>query len=178
MRKLVILIALVLTMSTASAQMIGVTNNQQTPRVQRVDNSPVFRPTVGSLRFSAGFPEFFTVSYNHYFTSYFMIGGGTGLGVCPSRFWPPAMPIFAEMDLRTPKYKWSLFLNLKIGVNLFGDYGAWESDPFVASADVGISYKNLNLGVGLSPAAYHVGAIDFFVSYNLPVSTIEKWLFK
>ncbi len=186
------------------AQMVVVTTNQQTPRVQRVDNSPVFRPTVGSLRFSAGLPGLFTVSYNHFFTSYFMIGGGTGLGYYYGKSWEereefndywseievdvPAMPLFAEMDLRTPKYKWSLFLNVKVGVNLFGRsseihsntgfrYG-YSSRPFFASAAVGISYMNLNLGVGISTIMYNAGAPDFFVSYNLPLSTIEKLFFK
>ncbi len=173
MRKLVILIALVLTMSTASAQMIGATNNQQTPRVQRVDNSPVFRPTGGSLRFKAGIPWDFLVSYNHYVTSYFMIGGGTGIAYDGEG---ESFPIYAEMDLRTPKFKWSLFLNIRVGVDMFAvGIDLFESGYFAAS--LGVSYKNLNAGFGLSTVAAETGWPEVFVSYNLPISTIEK-LFK
>ena len=190
MKRILFFAALFLSVGmTTSAQMIGATNNQQTPRTQRVNDSPVFRPTGGSLRFSTGVPGLFTVSYNHYISSSFMIGGGTGVGFCAYSYTRHssygsyqvegtdiAAPIFAEVDIRTPKYKWSLFLNLKSGFHIFS--GRDDNEPFFAAAAVGISYKNLNLGVGISTIMTNDGWPDFFVSYNLPISTIEKWLFK
>lgn len=220
MKKIVLIAAMLFGLGfTANAQMVGATNSQPTPRESRTDNSPLYRPTDRSLRFSIGAPQIFTVSYNHYLTSYFMIGGGLGFGMQNGEerayrpgyqrsryYWDdeyssiysiisPALPVFVEMDVRTPKYKWSLFLNMKIGLNLFGatdSYEKWEDktdyygDPvyatlsydynkFLFSAAVGASYKNLNLGFGVSNVG-SMGNLNLFISYNLPFTTIDKWL--
>lgn len=223
MKRLVLIAALVVVFATtASAQMIGATNNYTTPRTDSF--SPTMRPTGGSLRFSAGYPGLFTVSYSHYLKPYFMVGGGAGLGYQSGyryRYRPgytagssyytyyenswsdeykenhTAVPLFLEMDLRTPKYKWSLFLNLKMGLNLFGgdsrkySESTWITDAygntvyenyedhyyvFFIAAAAGISYQNINLGMGIA-SGYKVRP-NFFLSYNLPISTLDRWLFK
>ena len=221
MKKIILTAAMLFGLGfTANAQMVGATNSQSTPRESRTDNSPLYRPTDRSLRFSIGAPQIITVSYNQYLTSYFMIGGGLGFGMQngeessyrpgyqESRYYwnyansfsnsttSPAIPVFVEMDVRTPKYKWSLFFNMKIGLNLFGatdSYEEWKytidyyGDPvyvthsydyhkFLFSAAVGASYKNLNLGFGFSNVV-SMGNLNLFISYNLPFTTIDKWLF-
>ena len=231
MKKILLTVALLLTFGvSANAQIIGATNSQKTSNPKQSDNSPIYRPTGGSLRFSSGYPGLFTVSYNHYFTPGFMLGGGLGVGYPEymTSYYRPgyyfrrdnydgsyyidwmneyrdyfcdneiAMPAFVEMELRTPKYKWSLFLNLKVGLNLFGEddavrrylddtdyYGndvykteTLDHKVFLFTAAVGISYKNINLGFGYgNQHKAYVPPITFFLSYKLPLTTINKWLF-
>ena len=207
MKRVIIIAALLLTFGlTAQAQMVGATNNQQTPRVQRGDNSPLYHPTGGALRFETGFPHVLNVAYVHHLTPSFMFGGGTGVSGCGetrTRYYSDGsrseyrwnedeldacLPLFLEAELHTPRFKWSLFLNVKAGYNLLRHKdGGWSEnsyyngyyyleykyDRFFFDASVGFSYKNLSLGLGYSTVFYG----KFSLSYNLPVSTISKWFF-
>ena len=105
------------------------------------------------------------------------------------------MPLFVEAEVRTPRYKWSLFLNVKLAFNLFApkdyyynglnyntpDYNSWNHTE-VCSVDyhtvdfytmAGVSYKNINFGVGYST----VNEVNITLSYNLPFTTIKKRFF-
>ena len=219
MKRTIIIAVLLLTFGfTAQAQMVGATNNQQTPRVQRSDNSPLYHPTGGAIRFEGGFPHFFSIAYVYHINPQIMFGAGTGIGLCgetyttryyykPSNSYTysfdhkhiyrgtegPTIPLFVEVELHTPKYKWSLFLNVKAGYNLFRptDYSSidhrdnlyrypdyaydeyWTYDRFFFDASIGVSYKDLSLGGGYSTVCYW----NAFISYNIPISTISKWFF-
>ena len=180
--------------SLADAQIIGSTNSASSPRSPKVDNSPLCRPTGSALRFSLGFPGLLTVAYNHQMTSSFMVGGGVGVGACSrSRIrydWRgahvPVMPIYAETELRTPRYKWSLFVNVKVGYSLFtpedDDYmwaDGYTYTPWFLAATAGTSYKNLHLGMGVSTVTLDIVVpyVSGFLSYSLPLSGIKRALF-
>lgn len=168
----------------------------------RVDNDPLYRPTGGSLRFLVGVPDLlFSIAYNQQITSGFMVGGGVGYGrgKYVVRYWDSwgydydertadCIPIYFETELRTPKYEWSLFINLKAGIGIFPekkeDYYyngkpeyTYEYRTFLASVTIGGSYKNLNLGVGISTWGIPDVPVVFSLSYNLPFTAIDKGLF-
>ena len=214
------LLVLVLTVAvavTATAQMVGATNRQNPQGMQTTGNSQQYHPTGPALRFEAGMPHFITAAYVYHINSNVMVGGGAGLGALRYKyfkyqFYKPAnsntyspsnewlnnyydvfcMPVFLETELHTPRYKWSLFLNVKLGYNLFrpedhydkghrlNDYGYSYSDitydyeyiydPFFISATAGVSYKNLSLGVGYSTSL----PVCAYISFNLPISTLSN----
>ena len=145
-----------------------------------------YRPTGGSIRFAiengVAFDDYLisgaSVAYNHQITPYFMIGGGfgravskgqyTGIWRCPFLM---CIPIYVESEIRTPRYKWSLFTNLKVGVSIYDD-----NCSYFTNLTFGGSYKNLNLGVGIGTWGFDIYPI-FTLSYNLPINTIIKGLF-
>ena len=207
------------TIGTASAQMVGATNNNPAGRTQQSGNSPLYHPTGAALRFSVGIPHYFTVAYGYHISSSLMVGGGFGIGgqgrtyryysyYKPSDSYyyelsrtedyhsfktSPCMPVFLEAELHTPRYKWSLFLNVKAGYNLFhkDDYyhsgyrdesyqwSDWAHDEervydrFFFIGTVGVSYKNISLGAGYNTAS----KTGLCFTYNLPTTSISKALF-
>ena len=227
MRRTIIIATLLLfSCIAAQAQMVGATNNQNPQREQRVDNSPFYHPAGGAFRFEGGFPHLFSVAYVYHLNSHIMFGAGTGVGLSGYTreyryYYKPAnsytyklydirgperdydalsMPLFVEIDLHTPRYKWSLFLNVKAGYNLFRpedesksygflqniDYDSYDYrlsdhaykyyytyDRFFFDASVGFSYKNVSLGGGCSTVYY----FNAFLSYNLPIKTIKRLLY-
>ena len=197
---------LVAFVSLADAQIIGSTNSATSPRSPKVDNSPLYRPTGGYIRFSGGFPTLLSVAYNYQLTPSFMFGGGVGVGFVRQvyRYWEAgelveqkiensdelgSMPIYAEAELRTPKYKWSLFLNIKVGYSLFTPedkevwrYGNYTEQrhysPWLIAVAAGASYKNLHLGVGMSNVSAGDGFNpNVFLAYSFPLSGIKRALF-
>lgn len=193
MKKLFLFAAVLLFLGLpVDAQMIGATNNQQTPRTST--NNSLNRPTGSYLKISAGYPDVGTLAYNYQITPWLMAGIGGGFGFVPVRTvyderssgsvyvtesMNPAMPVYAEFELCTPKYKWSLFFNFKLGYYLAsgadyyhrysnGDVVYDDVTKNLVSASIGASYMNLHLGVG-----YNVqGSMNFFVAYSLPLSLI------
>ena len=184
------------------------------PEVVKIDNDPKYKPTGEDLRFVAGLQHiYFSIEYNQWYTSSFMVGLGTGLGSRreikykfyeDGRGWVEnggnnklAIPIYLETELRTPRYKWSLFINLKAGMYIplvkgdvaydvayYDDYYEgwykWKRKPFLASLTIGGSWKNLNLGVGVTTGGGFIEPdIPFTasLSYNIPFKTIRKALF-
>ena len=191
--------------SLADAQIIGSTNSATSPHTPKVDNSPLYRPTGSYIRFSGGYPTLLTAAYNYQLTPSFMFGGGVGLG-CVRRMWmkwiadewvfqnwmktdPQVMPIYAEAEFRTPRYRWSMFLNIKVGYSLFtpediirksydGHY-ADNYSPWLIAVTTGASYKNLHLGVGVSNVVFpdEDSFFSFFLAYSLPFNRIKHSLF-
>lgn len=162
--------------------------------VVKVSDDPLYRSTGGSLRFLGGATDvIFSMAYNYQITSSFLIGGGVGYG--EGRYEEkgyyseyersnPAIPVYLETEFRTPRYKWSLFVNLKVGMHFFFDKRedtydrTYDYKPLFASCTFGGSWKNLNLGVGITTAGwYYKLPFTFSLSYNLPFKTIKKGLF-
>ena len=183
--------------------------SQKIPIVELKRISP-YRQTGGYLRFLAGYSDVCgSVAYNYFFTPSIMIGGGMGFGFSIAETletyhdnysnWThtdhikpePALPIFLEADIRTPRYMLSFFINAKIGIYLFtpgkrswtrGNSDYEESFKTIfASFSLGVSYKNLNLGAGLTTNGFevdkHVAPLVFFISYNIPISSLSSSLF-
>lgn len=163
----------------------------------KIDNDPKYKPTGEYLRVVAGLQDiYFSIEYNQWYTSSFMVGLGTGLGDCREiKYYYElekggtnnlAIPIYLETELRTPRYKWSLFMNLKAGMYIPLEKGyvegkyKWENKLFLASLTIGGSWKNLNLGVGVTTGGWlddDVLPLTASLSYNIPFKTIRKALF-
>ena len=220
MKRIILAAVLLLALAPcASAQMVGATNRQSGGFLAS-DPSPLYRPTGPSIRFSIGAAPLISVAYNHPLTPWFMVGGGVGLcfvngtehrenytaeGSAGYYYWVHTydhnykmrdgggIPLFVEAEVRTPRYKWSFFVNTKLGYILnapentswFGSdiitpsyYGdstnnRWkEWNKILFSLTAGASYKNVSLGIGY---AYTEG-FNLQLSYNLPISVITSHL--
>lgn len=203
---------------SAGAQMVGATNRQSGGFIAS-DPSPLYRPTGPSIRFSIGAAPLVSVAYNHQLTPWLMVGGGVGLcfvngtnyeqsyyaeGSYGNYWWSyrnsweyhtrdgGGIPLFVEAEVRTPRYKWSFFVDTKLGYilnapedrieretdrspNYTGDYAydrRNEWNRILFSLTAGASYKNVSLGLGY---AYTEG-FNLQLSYNLPVSVITSKL--
>ena len=182
--------------------------------------SPVYRPTGSSIRLSIGVPGLITAAYNYQVTPWFMIGGGTGYGMSyyTANYSIPAfyvsgssgdvliearsysklqtgyaIPLYFETEFRTPKYKWSAFLNVKMGANIgvktrylelpegrnfyttdsqgnsvFSETTInWHT--FFVSAALGFGYKHFSMGYGLGlQGGKRFG--NLFLAYNIPLT--------
>ncbi len=217
MKKTLLLLFLAASM-VASAQMIGATNSQGTYRPAG-DNYNL-RPTGSLLRFGVGTP-YASLAFDYQLTPWLMVGVGAGYGdvrMVREHFYynKPAnsyewylyrtdftekfdfvrcIPMYVEAELRTPRYKWSVFLNVKMGYclplseNIYRDgrnqyyaYGEegyaleerMEAKRFLFAALAGVGYKNVSLGFGYSNCVD--GGITLNISYNLPIATLRRWL--
>lgn len=146
------------------------------PETKKKTIAPTYRPTGGYLRISSGYPVVGGLAYNHQITPYFMVGGGAGFSwskLYEEDIWgryyfnETAIQIYAETELRTPKYNWSLFLNLKLGTTI---PLIMYADPVFVAIHAGVSYQNLHLGVGFSTSSY-IG-FSGFLSYSLPLKLL------
>ena len=189
-----------------SAQIEALPMDREPEKPTKVESS-LYRKTGHYLSFAAGVPHYFTIAYRYQMTPSIAVGAGAGFGDVNNGLtatyynrdittddlnylysWEVksnVIPIFAEIDLRTPKYKWSLFLNIKLGANIytetFEDYSYNIRDDytrectytgtlnlFYVSAALGVSYKNLNLGIGYSNSRLY-DLPYLFLSYSLPL---------
>jgi opacity protein-like surface antigen len=219
MKRIILAAVLLLALAPcASAQMVGATNRQSGGFISS-DPSPLYRPTGPSIRFSIGASPLVSVAYNHQLTPWFMVGGGVGLcfvngtmyredyhasGSSGSYYWnysgtevyslreKGGIPIFVEAEVRTPRYKWSFFVDTKLGYILNApedriERGTdrspyfsgqttcndkYEWNRILFSLTAGASYKNVSLGIGY---AYTEG-FNLQLSYNLPISVITSHL--
>lgn len=158
---------------------------------------PLYRPTGGSIRFLVGRSDIFlSMAYNYQITSGFLLGGGAGFGTgrCYRHSsWNnnteidhcECFPVFLETELRTPRYKWSFFVNAKVGYCIFfnkrkdyfnGSYESFDYKPIFANFTIGGSYKNINLGGGISTMGLEREKVALTVSfsYNLPLRSVRK----
>lgn len=220
MKKIVLLLFLAVSM-VASAQMIGATNSQGTFRP--AGDSPLIRPTGPSLRFGIGTP-YASLAFDYQLSPWLMVGAGAGFGDAfitkytdyyetPVNSWEwiytgtanqdqydfnHGIPLFFEAEVRTPRYKWSVFLNVRLGYNLqlhedytrdyrhdviyeYRDYAYVEhfmANRFFLATYAGISYRYFNLGIGYSNSITIFDNDGFAVniSYDLPITTLRRWL--
>lgn len=219
MKRIILAAVLLLALAPcASAQMVGATNRQSGGFLAS-DPSPLYRPTGPSIRFSIGASPLVSVAYNHQLTPWFTVGGGVGLtfingethreryystGSYGYYYWSfsssddynsrdgGGIPLFVEAEVRTPRYKWSFFVNTKLGyiLNAPEDISYYETNrtpsssyeyatnhwtnwnKLLFSVTTGASYKNVSLGLGY---AYKEG-FNLQLSYNLPISVITSKL--
>lgn len=176
-----ILLMLLATIGTASAQMIGATNNQSMPHQTGSSGSPK-----GSiLRFSAGYPILGSIAYNYQFNPYFSFGGGAGVAFLGETRvehdqWggrseeymydvgPVGASTFLELEVDIPLSKmtdWTCFINAKFAYNLstYEDLSSYFSHPFTGILTVGAKYLDIRFGVGMSTVWWFGG----FFSYDI-----------
>ena len=167
MKKLLFFAAMLVAFASfTEAQIIGATNSATSPRTSKVDDSPLYRPTGASLQFELGLAGG-SVGYCCQLTSFVMVGGGVAYYQdLHSDFLPIA---YIEGRISTPRYKHTLFLDLKAGVVL--------GEKLAATAKLGYMYKNFSVGIGAGVADDHDPMPLIMFSYNLPFSGIKQALF-
>lgn len=200
MKRIITFIALLTLLATGlQAQIIDATNNTPKKKEKTLSNTPIYKPTGHYLRFEAGYPHFASVAYGYQTNPYIMIGGGVGFGIIcytwtgtrtiyNSFYNEPfimkhsgtGFPIYAEVNLSTPKYKWSLIANIKFGyaipleeghrvVSTSGYYIEWiqKGRRLWGALNLGVTYRNFSLCAGIS--SNNDEWYSFFISYNLPL---------
>ena len=174
--------------------------------------TPIYRPTYSVIRLAIGGPRLVAVEYNHWLKPWLMVGAGTGYGMVSGTvsYYIPAftdsygyyhheesysehgvgygVPWYIEAEVRTPKYKWSVFFNIKMGYSLgvkepfnrgsrlyMTDNGSlvlsessftWHL--FFADALLGFGYKRFSMGIG---AGVHGGyrMANIMISFDFPI---------
>lgn len=207
MKRIVIIVCLAALSLSAQAQMVGATNRQN-GSFSPSNNDPVYRPTGTVLQFEMGYP--FAVSVGYQMNSSVMVGGGIGFNpreaaysTCYQRYndfagcyetredWVTvqSLPIFVEARFSTPRYRWSLFADFKLGVSvgLFSvdelhEGALYEKvNPIFMSGQVGVTYKRLSfsIGCGYNPALLRLNnwsMVPETYSYVCPIVSLSYQL--
>lgn len=209
MKRIITFIALLTLLATGlQAQIIDATNNTPKKKEKTLSNTPIYKPTGHYLRFEAGYPHYASIAYGYQLNPYVLIGGGLGFGGMHyfetiwkhstdgsvtlvekhDRIWDGlGIPLFLETIISTPKYRWSLMLDLKIGYGIPINEHHFYRDPYhspdytpdytleyiskgnriFGTVDLGVSYKNISLFIGIS--SNNRDWYSLFISYNLPL---------
>lgn len=176
--------------------------------------TPLYRPTGHYIRIAIGGPVIIGVEYNRWIKPWLMVGAGTGYGIvgCTETISVPAytssygyyhpaknktynragygVPWHLEVELRSPRYKWSAFLNLKlgygVGVKHYGVYqdtfyedmdennnivygkSNYEWKPFFMLATAGFGYKRFSMGIGAGILGGKRSA-SLLLAYDIPL---------
>ena len=187
------------------AQMVGATNRQN-GTFSPSTNDPVYRPTGTVLQFEAGYP--FSVAVGYQMNPNVMVGGGIGINLRQyaytsyyriENYWgygqdeirqdwvgvENAVPLFVEARLSTPRYRWSLFVDVKLGINFctidnnMDERALCEKvSPIFMSGQVGFSYKRLSfsLGCGYNPSLLRLNNSNMVpetYSYICPIVSLS-----
>jgi hypothetical protein len=215
MKRVATFVLLVCVLGMANAQEVVTLTQGKNIRAAKV--TPTYRPTYSGIRLAIGGPRLIAVEYNRWLKPWLMVGAGTGYGMvnCTLSEYIPAftdsygyahgevdysgwkvgygVPWYIEAEVRTPKYKWSLFFNAKIGYsfgvrkpNLYADlplgrnfymtddngYAVFSTTtltwhPFFVDALLGFGYKRFSMGVG---AGVHGGyrMVNIMFSFDFP----------
>ena len=178
--------------------------------------TPLYRPTGNDIRIAIGGPVLIGIEYNRWIKSWLMVGAGTGYGMVGytetiktpaytsfygGHYYPAknetlsrsgsGIPLYVEAELRTPKYKWSAFFNLKMGYGIgikhygyfeegklycdndennnpvFGEVN-YEWKPFFMLATAGFGYKRFSMGIGAGVLGGHRSA-SILIAYDIPL---------
>ena len=152
MKRIVIVLLLgLLAVSSSQAQMVGA--NSQRESLKEI---PEYRPTGGFLQIEIGGP--YGIAVGTQLTSAFMIGVGTGYAPYLVE-WErnnEALPLFVQMRLGTPKYNFSVFADLKLGVDLMQvidpDHEFFTDRKYLrypfGMVQVGVAWRDLSIGFG------------------------------
>lgn len=209
MKRIVIIVCLAALSLGAQAQIVGATNRQQGGYSMGA-NDPEYHPTGYMLHLEAAMPLALGVTYQ--LTPNVMVGGGIAYYPFEKDYYgyyqgsydgswysgrimaEGALPIYVQARLSTPRYRWSVFSDFKLGYNLGNidhkmDSSVDLEEPchIFFGMQVGISYKRLSFGAGFgwNPARvkyYHDHGYNsysesyfcpsFSLSYDLPIAPI------
>lgn len=197
MKKIIIIVLLALFSTTASAQIIGATDK----RSSNHHNDNTLNKSKGHyLMVEGGYPKFISIGYGYQFNPIIMLGAGIGYGktvysseqdnIYIRRQWHydwyhddsfgynypnyrvRNLPIYIDLRISTPLYKWNFFTNLKIGGNipLFNhtvrEFLGKLKTPVFSTLTLGFGYKNLDFGLGISSYVFY--GVDY-------VESIGEW---
>ena len=128
--------------SGANAQMVGATNSQS-GGFAGSGAEPQYRETGWRLNVEVGTST--AISFGYQVTPNLMVAAGMEM-VSDFDYMLIWGPVFAQVRLSTPMYRWSLFADLRFGWTVFSFYGGKS----VSQATVGVGYKNWSLGGGVA----------------------------
>ena len=192
------------------AQIVGATNRQQ-GGFSRGSNDPEYHPTGYNLHFEAAMPIAIGVTYQ--LNPNVMVGGGIAYYPFEDTYWgyyqssydgswydgrieaDGALPIYVQARLSTPRYRWSVFADFKLGYNIGSvdhkmdsSVDLKEPNHIFFAMQAGVSYKRLSFGAGFgwnparvkfehnygggnySSESYFCPSIS--LSYDLPIAPI------
>ncbi len=215
MKKIVGLI-IIATIANVGVNAQEVITLSQGHNVKTAKVTPLYRPMGNDIRIAIGGPVILGVEYNRWIKPWLMVGAGTGYGMvrCIETVNAPAytsyysgyynlakleivsrpgygIPFYVEAELRTPKYKWSAFLNFKmgygVGVKHYGTfkegelycgqdennnpvYGEVNYDwkPFFMLATAGFGYKRFSMGIGAGILG-GIRSASILIAYDIPL---------
>lgn len=159
MKRIITLVLAILCLATAGttqAQTVGA-NTQRESLIKPKKQLPEYRPTGGFVQLSIGYPT--GISVGKQFTSSFMLAGGIGL-YPELNTWDReddwSKPLFLQARFSTPKYNFSLFADVKAGVDLQqiinpDDYFLANNKALrypMVSFQLGAAWRDLTLGLG------------------------------
>ncbi len=195
-RILTLAVLALLAIGTAGAQIVGA-NTQRESLIKPKKQLPDYRPTGGFIQLDLLNP--FALAVGTQLSSNFMVGGGIGImGCILDNDWDHGSwvaPVFVEARVSTPKYNFALFADLKLGVDIRGDYDdiffvaeKWKRYPH-ASLQLGIMWREFSIGVGpffffdedndYWSGHYKTGLnwdLNFSISYRITFDAIRRVL--
>ena len=158
MKKILTIVTVLCCLSAGAiqAQIVGA-NTQRESLIKPKKEVPEYRPTGGFIQLSLGYP--FGVSVGTQITSSFLLAGGVGL-YPELNTWDReddwSKPLFLQARFSTPKYNFSLFADVKAGIDL--EQIINPDDYFLAnnkilrypmlSLQLGAAWRDLALGLG------------------------------
>lgn len=158
-----------------------------TPKPTRI--VPKYRPEGWYLQSELGIPT--AISIGNQVTSSFSFFGGFAIAPLFGAHdrTKPALPIYAGIRFSTPKYEFSMFADVRFGIDLQKQSSQnIKKRPIVPVMQVGCMWKEFSVGFGVAMyydeqhnSTYYKsgysGSASISVSYRIPVKTMKKWLF-
>lgn len=198
MKRIITLVLAILCLATAGttqAQTVGA-NTQRESLIKPRKQLPEYRPTGGLVQLELGNPTGLMVGSQ--ISSSFMVGGGIGIMGCASgkdsRHGDFVAPVFVEARVSTPKYNFAVFADLRLGVDIRGDYdeyyfyadSKWKRYPH-ASLQLGVMWRDFSFGIGPffffdeeSWTGYYRSFLNwdlsFSISYRITFDAIKRVL--
>lgn len=210
MKRIVVFVCFAALALGTQAQMVGSTNRQR-GGFGTTSSDPEYRPTGYALHFEAALPLALGVSYQ--LSPNVMLGGGIAYYPIEKEYsgyyqgsydgnWYDgyifvngAMPIYAQARLSTPRYRWGVFADFKLGYNIGSIDHKMDSSVDIEEPcriffgmQLGVNFKRLSLGAGFgwNPARvkfhHEYGGVNYSaesyfcpsvsLSYDLPITPI------
>lgn len=157
-----------------------------TPKPRKI--VPLYRPEGWYLQPELGAPT--AISIGNQITSSFSVFGGIAIAplIGIDHRTSPALPIFAGIRYSTPKYKFSMFADIRLGIDLQDQKFLTPKKTFIPIMQVGCMWKELSVGIGVTmfydeqwDSSYYesglYGSGSISISYRIPVKAIKKRLF-
>lgn len=173
--KKIIVIALLLSAfgMNSQAQMIGATNSQGGYHPADNGNTSLYRPTGSVFQFELGYSN--TLAFGYQFNPY--LRASLGVGLLAEYEWDNAcLPVFAEVRLGTPRYRFSIYLDVKVGYNFIDcEYRS------VYAAQLGVTFRQFSIGAGIvnfgRNKAHDYYGPNLSIGWSIPVSNLRSKLF-
>lgn len=152
-----------------------------------VKTAPKYRHEGWYIQPEVGAPT--GLSVGNQITSSFSLLGGFGIvPIATNERESPALPIYIGTRLSTPKYKFSVFTEVRIGYDLQAQKNSFPDKNIIPMIQLGVMWRDLSVGIGLIFFYDQDHGYNYYdtgytangllsVSYRIRTSQIKKWLF-